>query len=154
VRPDRPITIRDLLTHTSGLCGQVPEPLRNLYRDFDRPLSEVAAIGSQAPLDFQPGARWQYSNIGIATLGRLIEVLSDQPYEMFMAGRIFEPLGMKDSFLFLPADRHDRLASLYRLQDGVLKKVDADGFRKGATFSPCRSTVCTPPRPTWRLSTR
>lgn len=135
VRPERPITIRDLLTHTSGMYGQVPEPLRNLYRDFDRPLSEVVAIGSQTPLDFQPGTRWQYSNIGIAALGRIIEVLADQPYEKFLAARIFEPLGMKDSFLFLPADRHGRLASLYRLEDGKLKKVDSDIFRKGSKFS-------------------
>jgi len=135
VRPERPITIRDLLTHTSGMYGQVPELLKNLYRNFDRPLAEVVAIGSQAPLDFQPGTRWQYSNIGIAALGRIIEVLSDQPYEKFLAARIFEPLGMKDSFLFLPPDRHNRLASLYSLQDGKLKKADRGGFRKGARFS-------------------
>jgi CubicO group peptidase (beta-lactamase class C family) len=135
VRPRRPITLRDLLTHTSGMYGQVPEPLRDLYRNFDRPLSEVVAMGSQAPLDFQPGTKWQYSNIGIATLGRIIEVLSDEPYEKFLETRIFQPLGMKDSFLFIPSGRYERVASLYTLEKDKLKKSDFDIYRKRARYS-------------------
>jgi CubicO group peptidase (beta-lactamase class C family) len=133
-RPSRAITLRDLLTHTSGMYGMPPETLDEAIARKTRTLADVVTLASQKPLDFDPGTKWQYSNLGIATLGRIIEVIADQPYEKFIESRIFQPLGMKDSFFFLPPDRQDRLATVYVLDKGKLKKADWDLGGKGAKY--------------------
>ncbi len=133
-KPTRPITVWDLMTHTSGMAGGLPPGMREFYRKFDKTLAEAVAIYSQQPLQSEPGAKWQYSNMGIATLGRIIEVIAGKPFEQFLAERMFEPLGMNDSFLFLPEDRRPRLASLYTYTDGKLVKSGADIFRTGARY--------------------
>ena len=133
-RPSRPITLRDLLTHTSGMYGMPPETLDEAIARKTRTLADVVTLASQKPLDFDPGTKWQYSNLGIATLGRIIEVVADQPYEKFIESRIFQPLGMKDSFFFLPADRQHRLATVYILDKGKLKKADWDFAGNGAKY--------------------
>ena len=142
-RPPRPITIRDLLTHTSGMAPVPPDSIKELLQKFDLTLAEAVAIYSQQPLEFDPGARWRYSNPGIAVLGRIIEVVSGQPYERFLEERILMPLGMKDSFFFPPADKLDRIAMVYKLADGKLQKAGPETlagdpwiFRKGAKY-PC-----------------
>ena len=133
-KPPRPITIFDLMTHTSGMAGDFPEGLADILTKFDRTLAEAVATYSQQPLQFPPGSRWQYSNMGIATLGRIIEVVSGQRFEEFIHSRICAPLGMKDSFFFLPQDRRSRLASLYTYTDGKLIKSENDTSRKGARY--------------------
>lgn len=110
-RPRRPITIRDLLTHTSGMPFQ---------SEMERPTLDVLslrdAVRSYAitPLVFEPGTRFLYSNCGINTVGRIIEVISGMPYETFMDKRLFEPLGMKDTTFWLNADQMTRLAKSYK----------------------------------------
>ena len=79
-RPSRAITIRDLMTHTSGMTGGQPAGIRTLMSTLDHSLAEAVAIYSQQPLQFEPGSKWLYSNPGIATLGRIIEFVADQPY--------------------------------------------------------------------------
>jgi CubicO group peptidase (beta-lactamase class C family) len=74
-------------------------------------------------LIFQPGAGWNYSNFGIAVLGRIIEVVSGKPYDQFMAENIFQPLGMKDSFFDVPPEKANRLATLYTTVDGKLRPL-------------------------------
>jgi CubicO group peptidase (beta-lactamase class C family) len=133
-RPSRPVTLRDLLTHTSGMFGMPPETLEEAIARKTRTLADVVTLASQKPLDFDPGTKWQYSNLGIATLGRIIEVVADQPYEKFIESRIFQPLGMKDSFFFLPADRQHRLATMYVLDKGKLKKADWELSGNGAKY--------------------
>ncbi len=91
-RPSRPITLRDLLTHTSGLPGGPPPGLGDFYKRRDRTLAEMAMASSQRPLDFEPGSRWSYCNAGIDALGRVIEVASGKSYESFFAERVFIPL--------------------------------------------------------------
>lgn len=99
-RPRRPITLRDLLTHTSGLANlDAPR--------FDCSLAELAMAYSQKPLEFAPGSQWKYSNSGINTLGRIIEVVSGKPYAEFLDERLFRPLGMKDT-TFWPTERQAR----------------------------------------------
>jgi CubicO group peptidase (beta-lactamase class C family) len=119
--PSRAITIRDLLTHTSGMPGRGPEGVADLFLTRDRTLAEGVALYSQVPLDFEPGSRWQYSNTGIATLGRIVEVVSGMSYEEFLSKRIFEPLGMRDTHVFPPADKRGRLAPVYESVDGKLE---------------------------------
>jgi CubicO group peptidase (beta-lactamase class C family) len=133
-RASRSITLRDLLTHTSGMYGMPPETLDEAIARKTLTLSEVTLMASQRPLDFDPGTKWQYSNLGIATLGRIIEVVADQPYEKFIESRIFQPLGMKDSFFFLPSDRRDRLATVYVFDKGKLEKARLDFTDKGAKY--------------------
>jgi CubicO group peptidase (beta-lactamase class C family) len=132
--PSREITIRDLMTHTSGLPPSPGPAAANLYRTFDKTLAEVVAMAAGNPLNFEPGTRWQYSNMGLATLGRIIEVTSGQQYHDFIRARIFDPLGMKDSFFYLPEDRRPRLASNYTLTAGKLEKTTADIYRKGSKY--------------------
>ena len=140
-RPARPITIRDLMSHTSGMSGP-HAPLNDLYQKMDRTLAEVVPAFAKSPLEFEPGTRWLYSNTGIATLGRIVEVISDRPFEQFIADRIFTPLGMKDSFIFPPADKTSRIAVVYTFRDGKLERAgatslggDSTQFRKGAKYA-------------------
>jgi CubicO group peptidase (beta-lactamase class C family) len=112
-KPPRPITIRDLLTHTSGLPGGPPVGLADLYRKRNHTLAEVVMAFSQRPLEFEPGSKWAYCNAGIDTLGRIIEVDSGKPYEDFLRERIFEPLGMKDTTFYPTKDQLSGAAMLY-----------------------------------------
>ncbi len=139
-KPVRPITIRDLMTHTSGMSGPHGD-MADLYQKMDRSLAEAVASFAKQPLDYEPGSKWMYSNTGLATLGRIIEVVSDQAYEQFIADRLLKPLGMKDSFFFAPRDKQDRIAAVYVSKDGKLQKAgggilggDAMQFRKGAKY--------------------
>lgn len=122
-KPERPITLRDLLTHTSGLPGGFPAGLSDLYFKRNYNLAEATAIQSQRPLDFAPGSKWAYCNAGIDTLGRIIEVVSGRPYEVFLNERIFQPLGMKDTGAYPSEEQLKRLAGLYEFKDGKLNYV-------------------------------
>ncbi len=125
-RPSRPITIRDLMSHTSGMPGMPPEGASDLYTKMNRTLAEAALLYSQQPLEFEPGTKWQYSNPGIATLGRIIEVVSDQSYERFLDAGIFQPLGIHDSFFFPTPDRIGRISMVYGHKNGKLVRGSAD----------------------------
>lgn len=122
-KPSRPITLRDLLTHTSGLPGGFPEGIADLYYRRQLTLGEAVAISSQRPLDFEPGARWSYCNAGIDTLGRVVEVVSGESFERFLQKRVFGPLGMRDTTFYPNDNQLSRLAGLYDLKDGQLIHV-------------------------------
>ncbi len=119
-KPSRLITIRDLLTHTSGLPGGFPPGLADLYATRQRTLAEAVLVSSQQPLDFEPGSKWAYCNAGIDTLGRIIEVTSGQSFEEFMAARVFRPLGMNDTACFPTEQQTPRIAGLYDSKNGEL----------------------------------
>lgn len=133
-KPPRPITIQDLLTHTSGMGGGYPEGLQDLFNKRNRELADAVAAFPKRPLEFEPGTKWGYSNMGMAVLGRIIEIVSGRRYEDFMTDRIFNPLGMKDSHFFLPESKHSRLASVYRLEGDKLTKADLDIYHVGAKY--------------------
>lgn len=113
----RPITIRELLTHTSGMPRALPPGLGELYRLRNRSLAEGVLVFSQSPLEFAPGAQWSYSNAGFDTVGRIVEVVSGQRFEEFLAQRIFQTLRMKDTTFYPTAEQRARLAVMYR-RDG------------------------------------
>jgi CubicO group peptidase (beta-lactamase class C family) len=119
-KPPRPITVRDLLTHTSGLPGGMPPGLSDLYLKRNHTLAEAVMAFSQRPLDFEPGSRWAYCNAGIDTLGRIIEVCSGRSYEDFLQQRVFTPLGMTDTTFFPTREQHRRVATTYGKKDGQL----------------------------------
>lgn len=122
-RPSRKITLRDLLTHTSGLPGGMPEGLARLYETRDHTLAEAVMAVSQRPLDFEPGSKWSYCNAGMDTLGRVIEAASGERYETFLQKRVFDPLGMKDTTFYPTPDQAARAAKTYGVKEGKLFEV-------------------------------
>lgn len=128
-----PITIAQLLTHTSGLTyGFLDEgPVGELYREKDfeffphrRTLVDTISDLGAAPLAHQPGERWNYS-VSFDVLGRVVEVISGQSFDQFCATRIFDPLGMSDTAFSISADKRDRLAALYQADgEGGFKLIE------------------------------
>ena len=117
----KPITIFNLLTHTSGLTYPWNARLGKAYRDanVNSGLSQQeGTIGDAVkrlaalPLLFQPGDSWEYS-LSDDVLGRLVEVVSGMPFDQFLAQRMFGPLGMKDTSFFPPQDKVSRLVAAY-----------------------------------------
>lgn len=139
VPPTRPITIRDCLTHTSGLmCGLPvldppdwpplpPTKEGETLASYMKPISESALL-------FQPGTRWHYSGLpGFDALARVVEVASGQPYNEFLQQRLFDPLGMVDT-TFAPTDsQRERLAKIYRSENGQLQ-FNEGGLRWPPTY--------------------
>jgi len=103
-QPKRAITLFDCLTHTSGIVGD--------QRNTGTLAETVRSIAAR-PLAFHPGERWAYSP-GLSVVGRVIEVVSSQPFEAFLAQRIFEPLQMVDTTFLPNAEQQKRLAKLYK----------------------------------------
>ena len=116
VKAAQPITLRDLLTHTSGL-GE--------YRVTDPhwTLAAMVKVLAREPLRFQPGARWSYSTAGIDVLGRVVEVVSGMPYDKFLQTRLFGPLGMKDTTFWISPSQKKRFVQPYirNVQSGKLQ---------------------------------
>jgi len=113
-RPSRAITIRDALSHMSGMPfkSSVEEPTLD-----GTPLATVARSYPLMPLKSDPGSAYLYSNAGINTIGRIIEVVSGIDYETFMQERLFGPLGMVDTTFHPTAAQVARLATSYRAKD-------------------------------------
>ena len=137
VPAEREITIRDLLTHTSGLVSRGVsnrEAQRVALKGKETLADYLPRLGG-VPLDFQPGTRWAYSaQAGFDTLARIVEIASGMPFDRFAKQRIFDPLGMKDTF-FYPADGNPRMATRYRRGEKGLEKQNNPGFMNGAYFS-------------------
>jgi CubicO group peptidase (beta-lactamase class C family) len=129
----RSITIRDLLTHQSGISSADEYPylqkefvkygLSNTgFTQYPSLSAEIAQI-AKMPLAHQPGTRFSY---GLSTnvLGGLIELVSKQPLSNYLSDNIFKPLGMKDTYFYLPNSKQNRLVEIYIKQDNNLKTVD------------------------------
>ena len=130
-----PITLRQLMMHTSGIADERPPALENITRTFDLTLAEDAALVAQQPLDFTPGSRWAYSSSGIAVLGRVIEVASGQSFETFIQQRLLGPLEMQDSSFFTNRAKVARIPTMYNLENGHLVKDVMDVTRPGQKYS-------------------
>lgn len=152
----REITIRDLLTHTSGIgyAGIGAKKTKAVYAKAHIP----SGIGSDTfhlayaiprlgtlPLEHNPGEKFTYG-LNTDVLGYLVEVISGMPLDRFFTTRIFEPLGMKDTYFYLPADKQKRLVTLYTTdkatrqlvpyKESADQPISADyAKRKGSYFS-------------------
>jgi CubicO group peptidase (beta-lactamase class C family) len=127
VPADREITVRDLLTHTSGLANGGEGPAGEFYRKANLPqrgsLNERVKRLAVLPLNFQPGTQWEYSpGTGFDTLGDIVELLSGLSLEQFFKQRIFTPLDMNNSFFTVPQARLSDVATLYSKKDQDLVK--------------------------------
>jgi CubicO group peptidase (beta-lactamase class C family) len=124
----RPITLRHLLTHTSGFVYSVWDPLMLEYekRTHTPGIVTCKTAALNVPLVFDPGDRWQYG-IGIDWAGRAAEAVSDQSLEIYFRENIFAPLGMTDTGFLIGTPQKARLAMTYRRQaDGSLKPAPND----------------------------
>lgn len=119
-----PITVRHLLTHSSGLSYGVLDPGTLPFKLYSESglhdprgdLQRMVEILADLPLTYHPGTGWEYS-IATDVLGRLVEVLSGQTFGDFIAARIFAPLGMVDTGFVIPKENQDRLAAYYDAAD-------------------------------------
>ena len=137
VPAERDITVRDLLTHTSGLgSGTISNYTRRAValKDKERLADFIPRLGKTV-LEFQPGTRWAYSaQDGFDVLARVVEIVSGMGFDQFAKQRIFDPLGMKDTY-FYPAG-NPRAATRYTRENGELRRVQGESnFINGAYFS-------------------
>jgi len=145
-----PVTIRQLLNHTSGITYSLWDRpvLAQLYRDASVSDGLTETPGTMAdncrrlasvPLLFQPGTAWEYG-LNTDVLGRVVEVVSGQTLDEFFRTRIFQPLGMSDTHFVLPVEKRSRLAALYRSDEAKQARRVGDGvqqvgpFRYSATY--------------------
>ncbi len=146
----RPITIQDLLTNTSGLAYGLwsGTPVEDMYAaarilSWDRgllvPGAELVRRLADLPLVSQPGVAFRYG-LSYDVLGHLVSILSDRPFDVYLRERIFEPLGMAETGFYVPPDRLPRLAALYDgLEAGKVRLADAP-----SEASPFANANCTP----------
>jgi len=136
----RPITIKHLLTHTSGLTYHWNRQLGPMYKEAGithglLPDDSVLAVKmkklARIPLLHQPGEAWTYG-LSVDVLGRVVEVASGKTLEEFFEQRIFEPLGMDDTHFFIPSDKMARLAAVYAPKaGGGLKRLGGEPVVEG-----------------------
>ncbi|HUO59790.1 MAG TPA: serine hydrolase domain-containing protein [Candidatus Acidoferrales bacterium] len=126
VAAKREITIRDLLRHTSGITYNWQETIGPRYKEsnvatgllqYDGTLDDSVKALAKVPLLYQPGEHWEYG-LSIDVLGRLVEVVSGMSLDEFFRTRIFEPLGMCDTYFYIPESAAKRLATAYTYYDG------------------------------------
>jgi len=150
----REITIRHLLTHSSGIDYAVigSEEFKAIYAKAGVPsgignqddvlADKIKTLGG-LPLKHQPGERFTYG-LNTDVLGYLVEIWSGQRFDQFLKTRIFDPLGMKDTYFYLPKNKHDRLVALHGNKDGKAYKLTSPAYdarfvdypkREGTYFS-------------------
>jgi CubicO group peptidase (beta-lactamase class C family) len=140
VPADREVTVKDLLTHVSGLASgtmsnsSIQNPVIS-RKPADKLADYIPRLGSSA-LEFQPGSRWAYSaQAGFDTLGRIVEIASGMPLDQFFRQRIFDPLGMKDISFWPSEQQWPRVASVYaRGANGLQKNQNPNGMSSQVYF--------------------
>jgi len=140
VPAERPVTIRDLLTHTSGVGygGGAAEELWKeagiqgwYFADRDEPIAKTVERIASLPFEAQPGERFVY---GYSTdiLGAVVEKASGRPLDAFLRERVLGPLGMEDTHFYLPPEKRDRLTAVYSVgEDGRIERAPDPGGMVG-----------------------
>jgi len=120
VAANHPILVREILSHTSGIAKEPDN--RGI------PLAEQVKATAKTPLQSQPGTKYLYTNPGINTVGRIVEVASGMPYEQFLQERIFTPLGMKDTTFWPNDEQKSRLATAYHTDEKTGEQTALPAF--------------------------
>ena len=134
VKPNRPMNMRDVLMHTTGLPGALfpGNPIDAAFAEArqaqgpGQTLESVTALLAQHPLKFHPGTHWNY---GLSTdiVGRFVEILSGLRFDEYLAREVFEPLGMSDTGFYVPEPQLRRLAALYQYRPANTPKLLEEG---------------------------
>lgn len=124
-------TIAELLTHTSGMNPDNPPGVSDEDKRRQT-LADYTALIAKMPLDAAPGTRVRYSGTAYTVLGRLVEVVAKTPFERFVQRRLFDPLGMRHTWFFLPTAERANLARMYVEPEAGWKELNEDPFRAGA----------------------
>ena len=137
------LTIRHLLTHTSGIPYGWDQKayVDSLYRatgagGWDGTIGEKVKIIAKLPLKNQPGTKWEYG-LSIDVAGYLVEVLSGQPLDLYMKTKIFEPLKMNDTGFFVPEEKHNRFMGMFSIKEDSLIESSggmSEAFKKPVTL--------------------
>jgi CubicO group peptidase (beta-lactamase class C family) len=153
VEPHRPMTVRDLMMHMSGLGFGGGKTLQELVsadnaergqgfapgvrRGPNATLASMVDHYAGYPLEFHPGAHWLYS-VSTDVCGRLVEIISGQRFDDYLSETIFEPLGMADTSFMVPDEKVDRFAACYRRDAGkrlvLVDDPERSGYRKEPSF--------------------
>ena len=138
VKPERPMNVRDVLMHTTGLPGALfpGNPIDDAFAEDraalggEQTLQSVTALLAEHPLKFHPGTHWNY---GLSTdiVGRLVEILSGLRFDEYLAREIFEPLGMVDTGFYVPESEHPRLAACYEYRPANTPRLMEGPFANG-----------------------
>ena len=142
VKPQRPMTVRDLMRHTAGLSyGWFHDsPVEDLYRKAQPvaagvTLSEMVDRLAELPLLYHPGSAWRYS-LATDVLGRVVEVVAGESLDMVFAKRIFEPLGMDETGFFVSEENLDRFAAMYSPVEGYRFGANVTTTPENASLAP------------------
>jgi CubicO group peptidase (beta-lactamase class C family) len=138
VKPERPMNMRDVLMHTTGLPGGLfpGSPIDAAFNETlqaqggGQTLESVTALLAEHPLKFHPGTQWNY---GLSTdiVGRLVEILSGLPFDEYLRREIFEPLGMVDTGFYVPEGSLPRLAACYQYRPANTPLLMEGSFANG-----------------------
>jgi CubicO group peptidase (beta-lactamase class C family) len=114
------LTITQILTHTSGL-GEASGPAAQKART----LADLVPLWLAAPMQYEPGEKWRYTQSGINAAARVVEVVSGMTFDTFLQKRLFDPLGMKHTTFYLTSEQRSRLATAYakNKESGLLEAV-------------------------------
>jgi CubicO group peptidase (beta-lactamase class C family) len=121
--PTTPVTIRHILSHTSGLTGGAE--VQHVVGSDATPLKALALASVTGPLQWEPGSKYQYGNQGMNVAARIVEIVSGMPYEQFLQTRFFDPLGMTET-TFWPSE-----AQIARLCGTYGPNKQKTGYAKG-----------------------
>src|ERR1700731_3618233 len=121
--PVRPVTIRHVLSHTSGLAGM--SELQQVTGSDSTPLKARALSSVTGPLQWQPGDKYQYGNQGMNIAARVVEIVSGMPYEKFLQTRFFDPLGMTETTFWPDQAQIARLCGAYK------PNAEKNGYARG-----------------------
>jgi CubicO group peptidase (beta-lactamase class C family) len=128
------MTIRHLLTHTSGLSGSDPGGLDDDTK-VKLTLAEYSTYYGKDALNSEPGDRIAYSGPGISAAGRIVEIVTKKSFAEFLESEIFAPLQMKDTTFFARKDSFARIAHMYVSENGKLNALQPNPYREGAKFA-------------------
>jgi CubicO group peptidase (beta-lactamase class C family) len=124
--PSQPITVRDLLVHTSGLNHRTSQEYRQAgVRSRSIDLPQFIRNIVRVPLMEDPGTRYRYSE-GTTVVGRLVEIWSGKPFDVFLNERVFKPLALNDTMFWVPASLQSRLTTVYGPASGGLARVEIE----------------------------
>lgn len=134
----REITIRDLLTHSSGIDYAIigSSEFKAIYAkagipsgigNHEQVLAEKMKRLGSLPLRHEPGEHWTYG-LNYDLLGYLVEIWSEMPFDRFLATHVFEPLGMKDTYFYLPPEKAGRLVALHEIREGKAFKMKSPPY--------------------------